>query len=154
LTLIPGVEIGIAKPIGTAAMLFSTATDLGLSASLAREGSRWRLPISLWYRRTLDPSPADGISFFGGWVRPEVALWGRLICSVGVGWQWRHINIDGVSSTHGSVSGMSSLGARFRPWSKVELTVLARYDFSQPVADEEFRAQNLSVALSMGFVAR
>ena len=152
-TLIPGVEIAIAKPIRTAATLFSTATDLGLSASLAR-GSRWRLSLSLWYRRTLDPSPADGVSFFGGWVHPEVTFLGRIVGSVGVGWQLRHIDIEGASTTHGSLSAMGSVGVRFRPRSRVELTALARYDFSQPVAGEEFHAEYLSIALAVGLVPR
>ncbi len=154
LVLVPCAEFGIAKPIGVAAALFSAATDIRLSLSLGRVGSRWRLPVSLSYRRALDPSPADDVSSVGAWVYPEVTLLGRLIASVGVGWQWRHISIDGASSIRNSASAMWSLGVRFWPWPRVELTALAKYDLEQPVAGEQFRAQNLNVAVAIGFPTR
>jgi hypothetical protein len=152
--LIPAAEVAIAKPVGTAAMLFSTATDLRLSATAGRAGSRWRLSVSFWYRYTLDPAPADSVSFLGGWVHPELTFLRRMVGSIGVGWQWRRIEIEETVTSRGSLSAMSSLGVRFHPWRRIELTPIVRYDVSQPVAREEFRVQHLGLALSLALVPR
>ena len=150
--LIPAAEVAIAKPVGTAATLFSTATDLRLSATAGRAGSRWRVSVSLWYRYTLDPTPADSVSFWGGWVHPEITFLRRMVGSIGVGWQWRRIAIEDAVTSRGSLSAMSSLGVRFHPWPRIELTPMVRYDISQPVAGEEFRVQHLGIALSLALV--
>ena len=76
----------------------------------------------------------------------------RIVASAGLGWQWRRIEIDATVSTHGSLSLMSSLGVRFRPGSRIELTTLARYDRAQPIASEEFPAQYLGLALSVALI--
>ena len=152
IVVIPAVEVGVAKPIGAARTMFSTTPEAGLSASVARADSRWRLSLSLWLRPDIDPSPADRIWFFGGWVHPEVTIFGRFVGSVGLGWAWRHIDIDGVSSTHGSLSAMWSAGLRFRPWTRTEVTVVARDDFSQPIWGETFLVENLSLCVAVALV--
>jgi len=152
-TVVPGVEVAVSKPIRTAAVLFSTATDFGLSASLTRTGARWRLPISLWYRRALDSEPATGVFFVGAWALPEVTFLRRITASVGLGWQWRHIDIDGVASTRGSMSAMTSVGVRFRPSTRVELTAVARYDTARAVDGEGAGVEHLGLGLSLALLS-
>ena len=150
--LIPAFELGIAKPIRTAATTFSAAPEYGVSMALTRRGSRWRLPVSVWLRPAIDPAPAESMWFLGAWLHPEVAIMSRVIASVGAGWCWRHLEIDGVSSTHGSLSIVSSIGVRLRLSPRIEGTLLARYDFAQPVSNEPFILEHVSVALSIAFV--
>ena len=154
LIFVPAVEVGIATPVRAAAAIFSTAPHLGLSAALGRTGSRWRLPVSLWYRPTIDSSPAKTISFFGGWVHPEVAIMSRFVASIGAGWCWRHIEIGAVSSRQSALAVMASGGVRVRLAARTEGTLFVRYEFMQPVRDESFITEHLTLGLSLALLPR